>query len=69
MTEDGALLVTLRGELEGYAVEKRFTIEPESLFTIPVEIEVRPRADAVGEVEPGTIKMTFSNYIPNANSG
>ena len=61
-TGDGSLLVTIRGELDAYRVEKRFEIHPEALFTIPVEIDVTSREDL-----PGTIAMTFGNYVPSAS--
>ena len=71
-TEEGALVVTLRGELDDYVVKKRFEIHPEALFTMPVEIGITPRgtsttsANTVGDGDT-TLSMTFSNYIPNAN--
>jgi YidC/Oxa1 family membrane protein insertase len=58
-TESGALIVTFTGKLAGYAVIKRFTIEPDALYSMDLEVEITPLADAAPE-----LRMTVQKYIP-----
>ena len=58
-TESGGLVVTFTGESAGYTVVKRFTIEPEALYSLDVEVEITPSAEAASE-----LSMTVQKYIP-----
>jgi len=59
-TESGALVITFTGDLEGYSVIKRFTLRPDALYGMEVEIEVTPRAGANSE-----LAMTVGKQIPH----
>ena len=59
-TDSGALLVTFRGALDGYTVTKRFTLEPDALYSIGVEVEIAAPADAA------ELAMTVQKYIPQS---
>ena len=58
-TDSGGLVVTFTGELAGYEVTKRFTLEPDALYSMNLEIEVTPLAGAAAE-----LAMTVQKYIP-----
>ncbi len=59
-TESGGLIVTLNGELDGYVVSKRFTLEPDALYSMNCEIEITPRADGT----ENELAMTVQKFIP-----
>ncbi len=58
-TESGGLIVTFTGDLAGYTVVKRFTLEPDALYSLDLAIEVTPKAEA-----PADVAMTVQKYIP-----
>jgi len=58
-TDSGGLVVTFTGDLAGYTVVKRFTLEPDALYSLDLEIEVTPTAGAAPE-----LVMTVQKYIP-----
>ncbi len=63
-TDSNALVVTFTGELDGYTVTKRFTIEPDGLYDMSVEIEIAPRAPAGEDAAAPELAMTVQKYIP-----
>jgi len=63
-TDSGALVVTFTGELAGYTVIKRFTIEPDGLYDMSAEIEITPRAAADGDAAAPELAMAVQKYIP-----
>jgi len=63
-TGSGALIVTFSGQLDGYTVIKRFTLEPDALYSINLEIEISPRADGADEGPAPELAMTVHKYIP-----
>ncbi len=63
-TDSGGLVVTFTGELAEYTVVKRFTLEPDALYSVELDVEVTPRADAASELE-----MTVQKYIPQSKGG
>jgi len=58
-TESGALVVSFSGELAGYTVVKRFTLQPDALYSLDFEIEVTPLPEAAPE-----LAMTIQKFIP-----
>jgi YidC/Oxa1 family membrane protein insertase len=65
-TESGALIVTFTGELAGYTVLKRFTLEPDALYSMDLEIEITPRAGGAGDAPTPELAMTVQKYIPQS---
>lgn len=51
-TDEGTLILEFIGQGEGLTVAKRFTIDPEALYTIDVEVEVS------GVTEPALLTLT-----------
>lgn len=58
-TDTGAIVVELRGEGGGFSIVKRFTIEPDALYTLSAEVEITS-TDATAE----PLQLIFSNYTP-----
>ena len=58
-TDTGALVVTFTGDLAGYTVVKRFTLEPDALYSMHLEVEVIPLAAVAPE-----LAMTVQKFIP-----
>jgi YidC/Oxa1 family membrane protein insertase len=58
-TESGGLIVTFNGQLDGYSVVKRFTVEPDALYSFDLEVEITPSAGAAADPS-----MTVQKYIP-----
>lgn len=58
-TDTGAIIVELHGEGGGISVVKRFTIEPDAMYTLTVEVEI-----TTGETLAEPLRMVFSNFIP-----
>ncbi len=58
-TESDGLVVTFTGELEGYTVIKRFTFEPDAVYSMDLEVEITPLAGAAPE-----LAMTVQKHIP-----
>jgi len=59
-TESNGLIVTFTGELDGYTVTKRFTLEPDALYSMGFEIEITPRANAPAS----ELSMVVQKFIP-----
>jgi len=58
-TETGGLIVTFTGEIDGYTVVKRFTVEPDAMYSFDVEVEITPSAVAASD-----LSMTVQKFIP-----
>jgi len=58
-TESGGLIVSFTGALDGYTVVKRFTLEPDALYSLDLEVEVTAAAGVASEID-----MTVQKYIP-----
>jgi len=58
-TGTGGLIVTFAGELGGYTVVKRYTVEPDALYSFDVEVEITSNADATSDLD-----MTVQKFIP-----
>lgn len=65
-TESGALIVTFTGELAGYTVIKRFTLNPDALYSMDFEVEITPHAGSAGDGPAPELAMTGQKYIPQA---
>jgi YidC/Oxa1 family membrane protein insertase len=63
-TDLGGLVVTFTGELAGYSVVKRFSIEPDALYSMNVEVAVTPIVGVSGEEAAPELAMTVQKYIP-----
>ena len=57
-TDSGGLLLTFVGDLEAYTVTKRFTIEPDALYTVGLEVEVEAKPGAATD-----LRMTVGKYL------
>ena len=58
-TDTGALIIEMRGEGGGISVVKRFTIEPDALYTMTVEVEITS-----SEAWTDPLHLLLSNYTP-----
>ena len=60
-TETGAIVVELKGTSGDWTVVKRFTIEPDALYTVSAEIELRGEGP-----QESPLRMVLSTYTPSA---
>jgi YidC/Oxa1 family membrane protein insertase len=58
-TDTGTIIVELTGKGGGLTVVKRFTIEPDALYTLSAEVEI-----TADESLPNPVHMVLSNYTP-----
>ncbi|TFH11060.1 MAG: YidC/Oxa1 family membrane protein insertase [Candidatus Atribacteria bacterium] len=58
-TDTGALIIEMRGEGGGITIVKRFTIEPDALYTMIAEVEITS-----SEAWTDPLHLLLSNYTP-----